>query len=121
MKTGRYRVVEREGLEQLIDELDMSNSGYAEPGSVPRSGHLADLEYLFIVKITNLGENIRNATVPLPFLGGVGRQSDEAYVRLDFRIVDATTGDIVLAGYGEGTDKSSGATFLGWLFSTGFG
>lgn len=114
VKTGRYRVVEREGLDQLIDEIDMSSSGYAEPGSVPRRGHFADLEYLFIVKITNLGENVRNATVPLPLFGGVGRQTDEAWVRLDFRIVDATTGEIVFAGYGEGSDKSSGATFFGY-------
>jgi hypothetical protein len=97
---------------QLIDEIEMGSSGYAEPGSIPRRGHFADLEYLFTVKITNLGENVRNAIVPLPLLGSVGRQTDEAYVRLDFRIVDATTGEIVFAVYRKSNITDSKGTVV---------
>jgi len=112
MKTGRYRVVEREGLDNLIDEIEFGQSLYSDKDSALRKGFFEGIEYLFIARVTNFGERVHDLSIPLPFMSMVGRRSTEATVRLDFRIVDATTREIVYAGYGEGLDKSSGVALV---------
>jgi curli biogenesis system outer membrane secretion channel CsgG len=105
MKTGRYRLVERDVIDELIDEIDLGKSGYNEKGGSVPKGHFAGLEYLVIGKVTNFGERQKSVFLPI---GVLGYRKDEAYVRIDFRIVDAVTREIIYSGYGEGLDKTSG-------------
>src|SRR5262245_50121168 len=105
MKTGRYKIIERDDLNDLVDEIELGRSGYLDRKSSVRKGHVQGLEYLAIGKVTNFGES-ENAYGWL-----VGYHTREAYVRIDFRIVDATTGEVVYSGLGEGADSTKGLAF----------
>lgn len=117
MKTDLYRIVERDGLPELIDEIDLGQSDYAHPNSAIPKGLFEGAEYLLLTKVTNFGETERTYGGGLFLFGGV--KKSEAYVRLDFRIVDATTREVIYTGYGDGLDKKSGVAIGG--FSAGSG
>ena len=106
MKTGKYRIVERAGIDELIDEIELGKSGYSDQRTAVPMGHFAGLEYLIMGKVTNFGE--QQSGITLPIVGIFGYRKEEAYVRVDFRIVDAVTREIVYSGCGEGLDKTSG-------------
>lgn len=105
MKTGKYRIVERAGIDELIDEIELGKSGYSDKSTAVPMGHFAGLEYLIMGKVTNFGEKQTGIALPV---GIFGYRKDEAYVRVDFRLVDAVTREIIYSGFGEGLDKTSG-------------
>ncbi|HYL98403.1 MAG TPA: CsgG/HfaB family protein, partial [Blastocatellia bacterium] len=111
MKTDRYKIIERGDLDDLVDEVELGRSGYVDRQSSVKKGYFQGLEYLVIGKVTNFGERERS----IGYL--VGYRSREAYVRIDFRIVDATTGEIVYSGFGEGKDTTRGAGFAAFYSS----
>jgi len=105
MKTGKYQLVERDAIDELIDEIELGRAGYNEKGRAVPQGHFAGLDYLIMGKVTNFGERDKSVFLPV---GIIGYRRNEAYVRFDFRIVDVVTREIIYSGYGEGLDKTSG-------------
>src|SRR6266404_19678 len=123
-KTGKYRIVEREALADLVGEVDLGKSGYGDKATAVPKGHFKGLEYLFICKVTNFGEKERKigaGGIGGRVFGGAGVRRTEAYVRLDFRIVDATTREVVYVGSGEGSDSTTGVSADGGAFGSGAG
>jgi curli biogenesis system outer membrane secretion channel CsgG len=123
-KTGKYRIVEREALADLVGEVDLGKSGYGDKATAVPKGHFKGLEYLFICKVTNFGEKERKVGaggIGGRVFGGAGVRRTEAYVRLDFRIVDATTREVVYVGSGEGSDSTTGVSADGGAFGSGAG
>jgi curli biogenesis system outer membrane secretion channel CsgG len=123
-KTNKYQIVEREALKELIQEVELGQSAYGAKGSAVPKGRFRGMEYLFIAKVTNFGEkqkNIGGGGIGGKILGGVVGRRSEAYVRIDFRIVDATTGEIVYVGSGEGTDTTKGIALIGGVLGEGGG
>jgi curli biogenesis system outer membrane secretion channel CsgG len=124
MKTNKYKIVEREALGDLVGEVDLGKSGYGDKATAVPKGHFKGLEYLFICKVTNFGEKERKVGgggIGGRVFGGIGGRKSEAYVRLDFRIVDATTREVVYAGSGEGSDSTIGVSADGGAFGSGAG
>jgi curli biogenesis system outer membrane secretion channel CsgG len=116
MKAGKYRIVERDGLDDLIDEIELGQSVYVNESSAVPQGHFISPEYLVIVKVTNFGEKEKNYSgAGLSSLFGVRQR--QAYVRMDFRIVDATTREVIYSGYGDGEDTTKGLSFMGVISS----
>jgi curli biogenesis system outer membrane secretion channel CsgG len=124
MKTNKYKIVEREALGDLTGEVDLGKSGYGDKATAVPKGHFKGLEYLFICKVTNFGEKERKVGgggIGGRVFGGIGGRKTEAYVRLDFRIVDATTREVVYAGSGEGSDSTVGVSADGGALGSGAG
>ncbi|HMG32865.1 MAG TPA: CsgG/HfaB family protein [Blastocatellia bacterium] len=124
MKTNKYKIVEREALGDLANEVDLGKSGYGDKATATPKGHFKGLEYLFVCKVTNFGEKERKVGtggIGGRVFGGLGTRQSAAYVRLDFRIVDATTREVVYAGSGEGEDKTTGVSLDGGAFGKGAG
>ncbi|HSB08937.1 MAG TPA: CsgG/HfaB family protein [Blastocatellia bacterium] len=124
MKTNKYRIVEREALGDLVGEVDLGKSGYGDKATAVPKGNFKGLEYLFICKVTNFGEKERKVGgggIGGRVFGGIGARKSEAYVRMDFRIVDATTREVVYAGSGEGSDSTSGVSLDGGRLGSGAG
>jgi curli biogenesis system outer membrane secretion channel CsgG len=123
-RTGKYRIVEREALGDLVGEVDLGKSGYGDKATAVPKGHFKGLEYLFICKVTNFGEKERKVGaggIGGRVFGGAGVRRTEAYVRLDFRIVDATSREVVYVGSGEGSDSTTGVSADGGAFGSGAG
>jgi len=124
VKTNKYKIVEREALADLVGEVDLGKSGYGDKATATPKGHFKGLEYLFVCKVTNFGEKERKVGtggIGGRVFGGVGTRQTSAYVRLDFRIVDATTREVVYAGSGEGEDKTTGVSVDGGALGQGAG
>ena len=123
-KTGKYTLIERAQVDQLMDEVDFGKSGYVEQATAVRKGHIKGVQYYFLAKITNFGAKsgkTGGSGWGGSVFGGLGVKKDEAYVRIDFRIIDATSAETVMADSGEGTYKKSGVSMDGGVWGSGGG
>jgi hypothetical protein len=99
VKKGSYRVIEREQLQALMQEKNLSLSGDIDPRTAVKAGKLLGVEYLITGALTELGEAHRGVNVPGGLFGGpnvrVGSNKMDAAV--DARCFNTSTGEIVWA------------------------
>ena len=101
VKSGKYRVIEREQLAALMQEKNLSLSGEIDPKTAVKAGKLLGVEYIITGALTELGVADRGARVPGGLLGrfqpsvSVGSQKMDAAI--DARMINTTTGEIVWA------------------------
>jgi len=123
-KTGQYNIIERAQVGQLIDEIDFGKSGYVEQKTAVKKGHIKGVQYYFLAKVTNFGASKKDVGLSgfgKSIFGGAKYKNKEAMVRLDFRVIDATSGETVLADFGEGKYSKKGVSFGGGKWGTGGG
>jgi len=112
VKTGKYRVIEREQLAAIMREKNLSLSGDIDPRTAVKIGKMLGVEYLIAGAVTELGTTDRGASVP----GGLGRfgmpsvsvRSQKAEAALDARAFSTSTGEIVWAD--SARDETSDAS-----------
>jgi|KBSSwiStaDraftv2_1062776.scaffolds.fasta_scaffold00031_22 curli biogenesis system outer membrane secretion channel CsgG len=118
VKSGRYRVIERERLNDILREKGLSIGGDIDPRTAVQAGKLLGVEYLCGGSITELGVANRNVST-----GGVGGllgratgigvpsvnvRSQKMDAAFDARCFSTTTGEIVWADSAtESTSDSS--------------
>ncbi|HVO51751.1 MAG TPA: CsgG/HfaB family protein [Thermoanaerobaculia bacterium] len=116
VKTGKYRVIEREQLAAIMQEKHLSLSGDVDPKTAVQFGKMLGVEYLVTGSVTQLGTTNRGASVPGGFgLPSVSVHSQKAEAALDARAFSTTTGEIVWA------DTASGETSDASVFVAGAG
>jgi curli biogenesis system outer membrane secretion channel CsgG len=116
VKTGRYRVIEREQLAAIMREKNLSLSGDVDPRTAVQIGKMLGVEYLVTGSVTQLGTTNRGASVPGGFgLPSVSVRSQKAEAALDARAFSTTTGEIVWA------DTASGETSDASVYVAGAG
>ncbi|AAC07181.1 CsgG/HfaB family protein [Aquifex aeolicus] len=113
VKTGCFRVLERETLQEIKEELEML-------GVQPKKA-LKGADFLLTGSITALemkasGMGGGGVVVPLPFLGGVGVKAGKssAHIALDLRLVRVRDAEVLLAETVEGKSDR-------WKFGVGGG
>lgn len=96
VQSGLFRVIEREQLNALLREQDLGTSGIVTPESAAKIGQLLGVEIAvfgsvseFGYKRDETGVRVRGTRV------GVGKQS--AVAGIDLRLVNTSTGEILLA------------------------
>jgi curli biogenesis system outer membrane secretion channel CsgG len=116
VKSGKYRVIDREQLAELMQEKNLSLSGDIDPKTAVKAGKLLGVEYFVTGALTELGVANRGARVPgfggLPSVR-VGSQKMDAAI--DARMINTTTGEIVWA------DSASESTSDASVFVAGAG
>jgi len=107
--SGEFRIVERSKLEGVLEEQNLAASGRVAPGTGAKIGKLTGAQYLVYGTVTAFEENTSSTGGGLSF-GGValGGKSSKAYLAIDLRVVNATTGEIDYSRTVEGTAKSGG-------------
>lgn len=114
---GSFRVIERKRLDAILAEQNFSNSDRADPSqaSVAKIGKALGVKYMIVGSVTKFGtENKRVGVGGGGFGGGrfglgrVGTSQGKATVAVTARIIDTTTGEILVSKKGEGTSKRSG-------------
>lgn len=91
--TGHFRVVEREGLDEIMTEKDLQRAGEATGGAGSTKMHGADL--IFKGAVTELDQTgggdfrLHHGDV------GVGLETWTANVGLDIRVIDAATSEVM--------------------------
>jgi curli biogenesis system outer membrane secretion channel CsgG len=100
VKSGKYRVIEREQLAAIMQEKHLSLSGDMDPRTAIQFGKMLGVEYLIAGAVTELGVTDRGASVPGGLLRGlpsVNVRSQKAEAALDARAFSTSTGEIVWA------------------------
>jgi curli biogenesis system outer membrane secretion channel CsgG len=118
--SGSFRVVERNKLESVLEEQNLAVSGRVSPGTGAKIGKLTGAQYLVTGTVTSYEENTSSTGGGLSFRGiGLGGKSSEAYLAVDLRVINTTTGDIDYSRTVEGRSKSSGVSV--GVYRGGFG
>jgi len=96
VKSGKYRVLERQNINELLREQNLALDGIVRPESAAKIGQMLGAELIVTGAITEFG--YRKSDTNVGALGkkvGVGTQS--AVCGIDLRLVNSTTGEIVSA------------------------
>jgi TolB-like protein len=98
VNTHKFDVVERERVDQLIGEMQMSESGLMDPARAAQAGHTLGADYFLMgeISVFTLTTTVRQ----VPNTSRWNRQEDLRLI-LDMRIVDTRTSRIVAAEKGE--------------------
>lgn len=114
VKSGKFRVIEREQLAALIAEKNLSLSGDVDASSAIEAGRLLGVKYFLTGAITEYGTSTANASAPS--VGGlpsfrVKRKKFSA--AMNARLIDTETGEIVWADEARQETKSANVKVAG--------
>lgn len=118
--TGDFKVVERNKLQTVLEEQNLAASGRVAPGTGAKIGKLTGADYLIAGTVTAYEEGSQSTGGGLSFKGiSLGGNSSKAYLAVDLRVINATTGEIDFVRTIEGTAKSGGVSV--GVYRGGFG
>jgi curli biogenesis system outer membrane secretion channel CsgG len=121
-RTGRFRLVERQALNEVLGEQDLAASGRVAAPSGATTGNVLGAQYLVQVVVTDYENDVKSRskgvggllkTAGLPSFGGVNVESGQGRVGLNFRIIDATTSEVTYTNQVESVIKEAGLKFGG--------
>lgn len=110
--TNQFRVVERQKIQAILEEQNLMASGRAKLSNAAQMGKLFGAQYLVIGTVSSYEEQTKSSGTGLSF-GGISldSKSKQAYVAVDIRVVDTSSGEIAFVRTIEGTSKSGGNNF----------
>src|SRR5262245_19452475 len=111
---GSYRVIERKKLDTILAEQDFAHSDRADPSAakLAKLGKVLGVRYIITGSITKFGGEQKGQGGSLKGVHvGLGKAKTE--VTVTARLVDATTGEVVMAAKGEGVSKKGGGFSFG--------
>lgn len=125
---GKYTVVERRKVANIIKEQDFSASNRVKQGTGARVGQIRGANLTLMGDIVVFGRDDRKTSggvgAIVPGAGGVagGYKGDaKAVVVLDYRIVDTETSEVVASGEARGESKRTSKGFGAAMFAGGVG
>lgn len=117
VKSGRFRVIERQQLDRVLDEQDLGDVGRIDPTTAARIGKVLGVQLIVIGSVSEFGINEKGAKIPQvgkwKWGRGVGGKLVTGKSALTARLVDTTTAEILGAYEGNGSHKFAEAEFAG--------
>jgi len=108
VKSGRFRVVEREQLQALMAEKNLTLSGDVDPSSAVKIGKLLGVNYLLTGAVTEYGTTDKSAHGSgIGRLPGFSAGKRTFVAALNARLIDTSTGEIVWADEGREEESST--------------
>jgi curli biogenesis system outer membrane secretion channel CsgG len=93
--TEKFRMVERAKLGAVLEEQDLAASGRVSKSSAAKVGKLTGAKYLVMGTVTAYEQKTQGGGGGISFGGiSLGGKKDDAYIAVDVRVVDTTTGEI---------------------------
>jgi len=108
VQTGKFTVVERTQLEALLAEQDLGASGRVSSSTAAQIGKVLGVQLVLTGSITQFSIERTSAG-----FRGIGGSYSKAESKLDLRLVNAETGEIVAVAEGEGNKRMGGGYFRG--------
>ncbi|MBY0356626.1 MAG: hypothetical protein K2W82_01385 [Candidatus Obscuribacterales bacterium] len=133
---GTYKVVDRQMLDQILKEQNLSVSDRADPQTALKIGKILACDAIIVGTVTNFGFENKNvnvgaaasaATSYIPYVGGfggfgsLGVRKSKVKVAINARIIDTNTTEILGVAEGQGESKRSGASLWGGGMGSGGG
>ncbi|MCK9594331.1 MAG: CsgG/HfaB family protein [Candidatus Omnitrophica bacterium] len=133
VNSNRFRVVERQVLDAIMKEQELSISGAAQQGAGPQRGQIKTADLIITAAVTEFEPEASGGSAGIGGGGGVGSgilggllgaSMNKAHMALDIRIVDTATSEVLAATrvQGQATDVSGGfmaGFFGGWALGGG--
>lgn len=119
-KTGKFVVVERKAIRDIIKEQDLGGRGRVRKETAARIGDILGAQLLVRGAVTEFEEKVSRGGVGGVLLKkktGAGLTTTTAYVACDIRMYDATTGIILEAITKKAKARSVGVVLAGVLRS----
>jgi curli biogenesis system outer membrane secretion channel CsgG len=93
--TEKFKLVERHNLSSVLDEQDLASSGRISKSSGAKLGKMTGAQYIVVATVTSFDSKTQGTGGGISFHGiGVGGKHEEAYIAVDLRVIDTTTGEI---------------------------
>lgn len=116
VQDGTYSVIDRQMLDAILKEQNLSVSDRADPATACKIGKLLSVDAIIVGTVTQMGVEAKNRSVSvpsvgmgyipyvgsLPSLGSWKSKSSKAKVGIDAKIIDINTGEILAAANGTG-------------------
>lgn len=118
--TEKFRMVERDKLGAVLEEQDLAASGRVSKSTAAKVGKLTGAQYLVTGTVSAYEEKTQGGGGGISFRGiSLGGKKDDAYIAVDLRVVDTTTGEVMFTRTVEA--RSSGYGVNAGLYKGGFG
>ena len=109
---GRYRVVERQRLDRILQEQDLGQTGRFDDRTVAEIGRLLNAELILTGAVSEF--SLDRASAGSAVFGLVGGTTiTTARIGVDLRFVDVTTGEVLGVGRGLGIASDAEVTIEG--------
>ena len=106
-KSGRFRVVEREQLQALMEEKNLSLSGDVDAATAVRIGKILGVNYLLTGSVTEYGVTDKGAHGrSIGRLPGFSAGKRSFVAAVNARLIDTSTGEIVWADEASAEESS---------------
>jgi curli biogenesis system outer membrane secretion channel CsgG len=107
---GTYRVIERKKLDTVLAEQDFSRSDRAAPsaGKLSKVGKVLGIRYIISGSITKFATESRGGALSVKGIG-LGGSKAKSTVELTARMIDTTTGEILISAKGKGESGKGGS------------
>jgi curli biogenesis system outer membrane secretion channel CsgG len=120
VSTGCFKVVDRQNLKGVMDEMGLQQSGLVDQATASRVGKLVGADIIVTAAVTEFEENTGGSKAKVGgglfgkvggVLGGLAAGSAKAHMAVDLRITDVQTSEILGATSVKGTaqDVNTGA------------
>ena len=117
--TEKFKIVERAKLGKVLEEQDLAEAGRVSKKTGAKIGKLTGAQYLVYATVTAFDTNTAGTGGGIGFRGiSIGGKKEEAYLAIDLRVVDTTTGEVEFTRTVEGRATSYGVS--GGLSRGGF-
>ena len=114
--TEKFKVVERAKLGHVLDEQDLGASGRVNKSTAAKVGKLTGAQYLVMGTVSAFTENSSGGGGGLNFKGfSLGGKKSDAYMAIDLRVVDTTTGEVAFTRTVEARSTSYGIHGSGYV------
>jgi curli biogenesis system outer membrane secretion channel CsgG len=110
IQSGRYRVLERQHLEAIQEEIALGEKGIAEKETAAKKGKVKGADLLIVAAVTGWEPGTSGTTAGAGlgapgFLGAVLGSFRKSSMAMDIRIIDASTSEVLAATRVEGEAK----------------
>jgi curli biogenesis system outer membrane secretion channel CsgG len=121
VEDGSFRVIERKKLDTVLAEQDFAASDRADPSAakLAKMGKVLGVKYILAGSITKFASEKRGGGFAVKGIG-LGGSKAKSQVALTARVIDATTGEILVSAKGLGeSNKGGGFDFAKSGFAVG--
>jgi len=133
INSNRFSVVERQALNAIMQEQELSASGASQQGAGPQRGKIKTADLIITAAVTEFEPQASGGRAGIGGGGGVGSgilggllgaALNKAHMALDIRIIDASTSEVLAATrvQGQASNISGGILtgyFGGWALGGG--
>jgi len=121
-KTGRFIMVERAALADIVKEQELGQTGLVRKETVAKVGELLGAQLLIAGAVTEFEAQSSGGRGGMGYRGfALNLQANSAHIAVDVRLVDASTGQILSSLNAEAQAQETGLGFAANIRGVSFG